>query len=174
LLYARVTSANTNHTPIREYCLRFFSKENFNCLYKIYPIKSRCHILHECRKYIRILIESLLAILLCFWSIILGLFPFMKKLLNSSITIIILILYCLLFPFLFSFLFLFFSFAYISSYIIATIVYHHVLYNKLLIQKKLSYNIIQENSIEFLLQHSLSYILLGISLCILTLTYLIV
>ena len=50
-LCARATKAITNHTPIGEYCLRFFPKENFNCLCRSYPIKSRCHILHECRRF---------------------------------------------------------------------------------------------------------------------------
>jgi len=30
-LCVRATRAITNHTPIGKYCLRFFSKENFNC-----------------------------------------------------------------------------------------------------------------------------------------------
>jgi len=50
-LYTRVIRAITNYMLIEEYQLRFFPKENFNCLYKSYPIESRCHILHECRKY---------------------------------------------------------------------------------------------------------------------------
>ena len=50
-LCARATRAITNHVPIGKYWLRFFPKENFNCLYKSYLIKSRCHILHECRRY---------------------------------------------------------------------------------------------------------------------------
>jgi len=50
-LYARATRAITNHTPIDKYYLRFFSKENFNCLCKSYPIESRHYILHECRRF---------------------------------------------------------------------------------------------------------------------------
>ena len=48
---ARATRAITNHVPIGEYHLRFFPKENFNCLCRSYPIESRCHILHKCRRY---------------------------------------------------------------------------------------------------------------------------
>ena len=50
-LYARATRAITNHAPIGKYCLRFFPRENSNCLCKIYPIKSRHHILYKCRRY---------------------------------------------------------------------------------------------------------------------------
>ena len=50
-LYARATRAITNHASIGKYCLRFFPKENSNCLCKTYPIKSRHHILYECRRY---------------------------------------------------------------------------------------------------------------------------
>ena len=50
-LCVRMTRAITNYTSIGKYYSRFFSKENFNCLYKLYPIKSRCYILYKCRKY---------------------------------------------------------------------------------------------------------------------------
>ena len=50
-LCVKATRAITNHAPIEKYCLRFFPKENFNCLYRNYLIKSRYHILHECRRY---------------------------------------------------------------------------------------------------------------------------
>jgi len=50
-LCVRVTKTITNHAPIGEYHLRFFPKENFNCLCRTYPIESRCHILHKCRRY---------------------------------------------------------------------------------------------------------------------------
>ena len=40
LLYMQVTRAITNHAPISEYRLRFFSKEEFKCLYGLYPIES--------------------------------------------------------------------------------------------------------------------------------------
>ena len=40
-----------NYASIGKYRLRFFSWENFSYLYSNYPIKSKCHILHECRRY---------------------------------------------------------------------------------------------------------------------------
>ncbi len=40
-LCARVIRVITNHTPIGKYYLRFFPKENFSCLCRVYPIKSR-------------------------------------------------------------------------------------------------------------------------------------
>ena len=43
--------AIVNHTPIGEYRLRFFPREEFKCLYSLYPIKSRHHILQEYRKF---------------------------------------------------------------------------------------------------------------------------
>ena len=43
--------AITNHAPIGEYRLRFFLNEEFKYLCKVYPIKSRRHILHECRGF---------------------------------------------------------------------------------------------------------------------------
>jgi len=45
------TRAITNHTPIREYCLRFFPRESFECPCGNCPIESRHYILHECRRY---------------------------------------------------------------------------------------------------------------------------
>ena len=50
-LYVCVTRAITNHTSIDKYHPRFFPKENFNYLYRLYPIKSRCYILYKYRKY---------------------------------------------------------------------------------------------------------------------------
>ena len=50
-LCVRMTRAITNHTSIGKYHSRFFPKGNFNYLYRLYPIKSRCYILHKCRKY---------------------------------------------------------------------------------------------------------------------------
>ena len=52
-LCTRATQAITNHVPIGEYCLRFFPNENFNCPCNEYPIKTRRHILHECRRFNR-------------------------------------------------------------------------------------------------------------------------
>ena len=51
LLYARATHAITNYTPISEYQLRFFLRENFAYLCGIYPIEIRCHVLYKCRRY---------------------------------------------------------------------------------------------------------------------------
>jgi len=42
------TRAITNHAPIGEYRLRFFPRKEFKCPCSLYPIESRCHILHEC------------------------------------------------------------------------------------------------------------------------------
>jgi len=50
-LYMRATRVIMNHAPIEEYCLRFFLKESFCCPYAYYPIESRCHMIHECRRY---------------------------------------------------------------------------------------------------------------------------
>ena len=51
LLCARTTRAIINHAPIGEYRLRFFLNEEFKCPCGVYPIKSRRHILHECRRF---------------------------------------------------------------------------------------------------------------------------
>ena len=40
-----------NHALIGEYCLRFFSKEDFSCPYSSYPIETRHHILHNCKRF---------------------------------------------------------------------------------------------------------------------------
>ena len=50
-LCMRATRAITNHAPTGEYCLCFFPKEDFNCPCGSYLNKSRCHILHECRRF---------------------------------------------------------------------------------------------------------------------------
>ena len=50
-LYACTMRAITNHAPIGEYRLRFFPNENFKCPCNNYPIKSRRHILHKCRRF---------------------------------------------------------------------------------------------------------------------------
>ena len=49
LLCARATRAIVNHAPIGEYQLRFFFQKEFKCLYGLYYIESRHHILHECK-----------------------------------------------------------------------------------------------------------------------------
>jgi len=50
-LYMRAIKAITNHTSIGEYWLRFFPKEPFICSCREYPIKSKNHILYNCRKF---------------------------------------------------------------------------------------------------------------------------
>jgi len=50
-LCVRATRAITNHTPISEYRLRFFPREEFKCSYSLYPIELRCHILHDCGRF---------------------------------------------------------------------------------------------------------------------------
>jgi len=50
-LCAQATRAIVNHAPIREYQLCFFPRKEFSCPCGCYPIESRCHILHECRRY---------------------------------------------------------------------------------------------------------------------------
>ena len=51
LLYTRALRAIVNHTPIGEYCLIFFPQEEFKCLYRQYPIKTRQHILYKCERF---------------------------------------------------------------------------------------------------------------------------
>jgi len=50
-LCAQATRAITNHAPISKYRLRFFRNEEFKCLYGLYPIKSRQHILYQCVRF---------------------------------------------------------------------------------------------------------------------------
>jgi len=51
LLCTRATRAIVNHTPIGKYCLRFFPREDFLCPCGIYPIETRRHILHKCKRF---------------------------------------------------------------------------------------------------------------------------
>jgi len=51
LLCTHATRAITNHASIGEYQLRFFPNEDFRCPCDNYPIESRRHILHECRRF---------------------------------------------------------------------------------------------------------------------------
>ena len=51
MLCTRATRAITNHAPIEEFWLCFFSYEDFSCLCDLYPIESRQHILHKCRRF---------------------------------------------------------------------------------------------------------------------------
>ena len=50
-LYTHATRAIMNHALIGEYRLRFFLRKEFKCLYSIYPIESRCNIIHECSRF---------------------------------------------------------------------------------------------------------------------------
>jgi len=50
-LCARATRATVNHALIGEYCLRFFPREEFSCPCSLYPIESRWHILHDCKRF---------------------------------------------------------------------------------------------------------------------------
>ena len=52
-LYMHASHAITNHAPIGEYRLRFFSRKKFKCLCGSYSIESRYHILHECGRFNR-------------------------------------------------------------------------------------------------------------------------
>ena len=50
-LCAQATRAITNHAPIGEYRLRFLPNMDFSCPCNNYPIESRRHILHECKRF---------------------------------------------------------------------------------------------------------------------------
>ena len=50
-LCARATRAITNHAPIGEYQLRFLPSMDISCPCNNYPIKTRRHILHECKRF---------------------------------------------------------------------------------------------------------------------------
>ena len=52
-LYACTLRVITNHAPIGEYRLRFFLRKEFRYSYGLYSIESRCHILHECKRFNR-------------------------------------------------------------------------------------------------------------------------
>jgi len=51
LLYTRASRAITNHAQTSEYRLRFFPMEDFSCPCRQYPIETRHHILHECKRF---------------------------------------------------------------------------------------------------------------------------
>ena len=51
LLCTWASRAITNHAPIGEYRLRFFSLEIFSCPCGLYPIESRWYILHEYQRF---------------------------------------------------------------------------------------------------------------------------
>ena len=46
-LYVWAIRAITNYAPLGKYRLRFFPREDFECLYGIYPIESKYYILFE-------------------------------------------------------------------------------------------------------------------------------
>ena len=50
-LCACASRALTNHALIGEYRLKFFPREEFRCLCRLYPIKSRCYIFYECKRF---------------------------------------------------------------------------------------------------------------------------
>ena len=50
-LCARASRAIINHAPIGEYRLRFFPQEEFKCPCGLYPIETRRHVLHKCKRY---------------------------------------------------------------------------------------------------------------------------
>ena len=45
------TVNNLDNTPIGEYQLKVFPREDFFCLYESYSIESRQHILYNCRRF---------------------------------------------------------------------------------------------------------------------------
>ena len=51
LLCARSSRTIINYAPIGEYCLRFFPCKDFKCPCGNYPIESRKHILHKCKRF---------------------------------------------------------------------------------------------------------------------------
>ena len=51
LLCACTSRTITSYASIGEYRLRFFPREEFKCLYSVYPIESRRHILHNCTRF---------------------------------------------------------------------------------------------------------------------------
>ena len=51
LLCARSSRAIMNHAPIGEYWLWFFPNKEFMCSCSNYPIETRRHILHECKRF---------------------------------------------------------------------------------------------------------------------------
>ena len=50
-LCTRATKAIINHALIGEYRLRFFPNKEFSCPCGQYPIESRRHILHDCKRF---------------------------------------------------------------------------------------------------------------------------
>ena len=52
-LCTHISRAITNYAPIGEYILRFFPREEFKYLCKLYPIESRYYILYKCSRFNR-------------------------------------------------------------------------------------------------------------------------
>ena len=50
-LCTRATRVIVNHAPIGKYRLKFLPREDFSCPCGSYPIETRHHILHECRRF---------------------------------------------------------------------------------------------------------------------------
>ena len=50
-LHTKATRVIINHALISEYRLRFFPRKDFSCLYGLFPIETRHHILHECKRF---------------------------------------------------------------------------------------------------------------------------
>ena len=50
-LCTRTSREITNHAPIGEYRLRFCPREEFSCSCEQYSIGTRCHILHEYKRF---------------------------------------------------------------------------------------------------------------------------
>jgi len=67
-----------NYTPIGEYYLRFFPRENSSCLYEYYPIETRYHILYNCKRFNKYwnLLRDTLSHLVAFLEFNLGAFLF--------------------------------------------------------------------------------------------------
>ena len=104
-IYARVIGAITNYAPIGEYCLCFFSKENFSYLCKFYPIESKCYILHEYRRFnnYQNQMRNTISQLVSFLEYNLNTFSFREDIIQQSG-----LFACLIFFFFFFVLFLFF------------------------------------------------------------------
>ena len=136
MLCVRAIGAITNYTLIKEYCLRFFPREPFTCLCREYSIKSRNHILHNCRRFNNYWNSNreLLLNFIAFVGLIQELSLSIKELLNNIL--FYLVQYNITqytFSSSSSIFFSFSSLCYLSSYIVAITAYNCVLCNKLLI-----------------------------------------
>lgn len=136
LLCARTTRAITNHVLIGKYHLRFFLKEDINCLYRSYLIETRCYILYDYRRFNKFWcpMRDMLSQVVAFLN------SLFIKALHSKVVLFdscFQLLNYFIFSFLLSFFFFLFSFhvvgPYVCSYKGATIDCHYTPYNKLLI-----------------------------------------